>query len=93
MGVDQDYQSLMQQATRTALADGWGGSMMATDLQDIMFGTPAPVLSQINLGVLKEEDVNIIIHGHEPALAEILAVVISGPRNDSLCQNQRRQGH
>jgi anaerobic carbon-monoxide dehydrogenase catalytic subunit len=79
MGVDQDYHSLMQQATRTALADGWGGSMLGTDLQDVMFGTPAPVLSQINLGVLKEEDVNIIIHGHEPALAEILAVVSQDP--------------
>lgn len=75
MGVDQDYHSLMAQSTRAALADGWGGSMLATDLQDVMFGTPAPVLSQINLGVIKEEDVNIIIHGHEPALAEILALV------------------
>jgi carbon-monoxide dehydrogenase catalytic subunit len=75
MGVDQDHQSLMNQGSRAALADGWGGSMLATDLQDIMFGTPAPILSQINLGVLKEEDVNVIIHGHEPALAEILALV------------------
>jgi anaerobic carbon-monoxide dehydrogenase catalytic subunit len=79
MGVDQDYHSLMQQATRTALADGWGGSMIGTELQDVMFGTPAPVLSQINLGVLKLEEVNIIIHGHEPALAEILAVVSQDP--------------
>ncbi len=75
MGVDQDYRNLLQQAARTALADGWGGSMIATELQDIMFGTPAPVLSQINLGVLKEDEVNLIIHGHEPQLAEMLAVV------------------
>ena len=79
MGVDQDYKNLIKQATRTALADGWGGSMIGTELQDVMFGTPSPVLSQINLGVLKEEDVNIIIHGHEPALAEILAVVSQDP--------------
>jgi anaerobic carbon-monoxide dehydrogenase catalytic subunit len=79
MGVDQDYRSLMAQGTRAALADGWGGSMLATDMQDVMFGTPAPVLSQINLGVLKEEDVNIIIHGHEPALAEMLAMVTQDP--------------
>ncbi len=79
MGVDQDYQNLMKQASRTALADGWGGSMIATELQDIMFGTPSPVLGQINLGVLKEEDVNIIIHGHEPQLAEMLAVVAQDP--------------
>ncbi|MBN1189924.1 MAG: anaerobic carbon-monoxide dehydrogenase catalytic subunit [Dehalococcoidales bacterium] len=79
IGVDQDYRSLMRQSTRVALSDGWGGSMLATELQDILFGTPAPVLSQINLGVLKEEDVNIIIHGHEPALAEMLAMVTQDP--------------
>jgi len=79
MGVDQDYKNLMLQASRAALADGWGGSMIGTELQDVMFGTPSPVLSQINLGVLKEEDVNIIIHGHEPALAEILAVISQDP--------------
>ena len=40
MGVDQDYKNLMLQGTRAALADGWGGSMIATELQDCMFGTP-----------------------------------------------------
>ena len=75
MGVDQDYKNLMLQGSRAALADGWGGSMIATELQDCMFGTPSPVLSEINLGVLKEDMVNVVIHGHEPALAEMLAVV------------------
>ncbi len=79
MGVDQDYKSLMLQGTRTALADGWGGSMIATEIQDVMFGTPTPALSEINLGVLKEDMVNIIIHGHEPALAEMLAVLSQDP--------------
>jgi carbon-monoxide dehydrogenase catalytic subunit len=79
IGVDQDYRNLMNQATRTALADGWGGSMLGTEVQDVIFGTPAPVLSQINLGVLKEDEVNIVIHGHEPALAEILAMITQDP--------------
>ena len=80
MGVDQDYKNLLHQGTRAALADGWGGSMIATELQDILFGTPAPVLSQINLGVLKDDEVNFIIHGHEPHLAEILAVASQDPK-------------
>ncbi len=92
MGVDQDYHSLMQAATRTALADGWGGSMLATDLQDVMFGTPAPVLSQINLGILKEEDVNIIIHGHEPALAEMLAIVSQDPEMVNYAKSKGASG-
>jgi len=74
VGVDQDYRNIMLQGTRTALADGWGGSMIATDLQDILFGTPSPVRGQVNLGVLSETDVNIVLHGHEPVLAEMLIV-------------------
>jgi carbon-monoxide dehydrogenase catalytic subunit len=92
MGVDQDYKSLMTQGIRCALADGWGGSMIATELQDTMFGTPSPVLSEINLGVLKEDMVNIIIHGHEPALAEMLAVVSQDPEIVKYAQSKGAKG-
>ena len=72
MGVDQDYKNLAKQFTRCSLADGWGGSMLATDLQDVMFGTPSPILSEANLGVMKHDQVNIIVHGHEPLLSEMI---------------------
>ncbi|MFH2099563.1 MAG: carbon monoxide dehydrogenase, partial [Pseudomonadota bacterium] len=49
--------------------------MIATDLQDIMFGTPYPLQSEANLGVMKEDHVNIIIHGHEPVLSEVIVAV------------------
>jgi carbon-monoxide dehydrogenase catalytic subunit len=92
MGVDQDYQNLLKQASRVALSDGWGGSMIATELQDIMFGTPAPVFSQINLGVLKEDEVNLIIHGHEPQLAEMLAVVTRDPEMIEYAKSKGAKG-
>jgi len=79
MGVDQDYKNLMKQGTRAALADGWGGSMLATDLQDVLFGTPYPLQSEANLGVLKEDHVNIVIHGHEPVLSEMIVAVAQKP--------------
>ena len=79
MGVDHDYQSILRQAFRTSLADGWGGSRIATMASDILFGTPAPVKSQSNLGVLKEDTVNIVVHGHEPELSEMLAVAVCAP--------------
>jgi carbon-monoxide dehydrogenase catalytic subunit len=75
MGVDQDYKNLIKQCTRAALADGWGGSMLATDLQDILFGTPSPLQSEVNLGIMKEDHVNIIVHGHEPVLSEMIVAV------------------
>ena len=79
MGVDQDYKNLMKQGTRAAIADGWGGSMLATDLQDVLFGTPYPLQAESNLGVMKEDHVNIIVHGHEPILSEMIVATCQKP--------------
>jgi len=79
VGNDQDAEHILDQALRTALGDGWGGSMLATDLSDILFGTPAPVLTEANLGVLSEDRVNIIIHGHEPTLSEMIVAAALDP--------------
>ncbi len=71
IGVDQDYKNIMKQGARASLAD-LSGSWMATDLQDVMFGTPSPLISEANLGIMKEDHVNIIVHGHEPVLSEMI---------------------
>jgi carbon-monoxide dehydrogenase catalytic subunit len=79
MGVDQDYKNIVKQCTRASLADGWGGSMIATDLQDVLFGTPTPLQAEANLGVMKEDHVNIIVHGHEPVLSEMIVAMSQKP--------------
>jgi len=75
MGMDADYHNLLLHAIKAALGDGWGGSMIATDLTDIQFGTPTPIRSTANLGVLREDAVNIVVHGHEPTLSEMIVKV------------------
>ncbi len=89
MGVDQDYKNIVKQCTRAALADGWGGSMIATDLQDVMFGTPSPLQSEANLGVMKEDHVNIIIHGHEPILSEM---VVAAAQSTEMVEYAKSKG-
>ena len=79
IGDDQDADHILQHAVRTALADGWGGSLIATDVSDILFGTPAPVLGQANLGVIKEDMVNVVVHGHEPSLSEMIVAATQDP--------------
>ena len=79
MGVDQQYENITRQISRTALADGWGGSLVATEISDILFGTPSPVQVEVNMGVLKENMVNIIVHGHEPNLFESMLVSVNSP--------------
>jgi carbon-monoxide dehydrogenase catalytic subunit len=74
MGVDQEYHNIMLQGSRCAMADGWGSSMLSTELTDIMFGTPVPRRAIVDLGCLKKDQVNITVHGHEPLLAESLCL-------------------
>jgi len=79
MGVGSDYKNLLRQAIRCSLADGWGGSLIATELSDILFGSPKPIRFGANLGVLDKHQVNIIVHGHEPTLSDIVVAVSQEP--------------
>jgi len=79
MGVDNDYANILLHGLRTGLADGWGGSMIATELSDVMFGTPKPVMSRVNLGTLKTDHVNIALHGHNPLLSDVIVQAAEDP--------------
>ncbi|MBN1671827.1 MAG: anaerobic carbon-monoxide dehydrogenase catalytic subunit [Kiritimatiellae bacterium] len=79
IGVDADYKNIMRHSMRAALSDGWGGSMIATELSDILFRSPVPIRSRANLGVLEKDHVNVIVHGHEPTLSDVIAVVSRDP--------------
>lgn len=70
MGMDADPVNLILATVKQGLVDGYAGLHLGTDIQDILFGTPAPVVTEANLGVLKEDCVNIVVHGHEPMLSE-----------------------
>ncbi|HWQ63859.1 MAG TPA: anaerobic carbon-monoxide dehydrogenase catalytic subunit [Methanospirillum sp.] len=79
MGVDADFVNILLHAMRTALADGWGGSMIATDCSDILFGTPKPLTSWANLGTLSTDKVNVVLHGHNPLLSEMIVQAAEDP--------------
>lgn len=92
IGVDNDPASILLQGIRTALADGWAGSMIATEVSDILFGTPMPKKGMANLGVLKEEMVNIIVHGHEPVLSEMIVEAANDKKLIKLAQSKGAKG-
>jgi anaerobic carbon-monoxide dehydrogenase catalytic subunit len=79
IGDDQDPEHILSHAVRTSISDGWGGSMIATDISDILFGTPAPILGQANLGVLRDDMVNVVVHGHEPTLSQMIVAASQDP--------------
>jgi carbon-monoxide dehydrogenase catalytic subunit len=92
MGTDQDAEHILDQTLCVALGDGWGGSMMATDISDILFGTPTPLQSQVNLGVLKEDEVNVVVHGHEPTLSEMIVAASTDPELVEYAKSKGAQG-
>ena len=92
MGVDHDPEHLLLQGMRASLGDGWGGSMLATDIQDILFGTPEPILGTANLGTLLEDEVNILVHGHEPLLSEMIVTAASDKELLALAKSKGAKG-
>ncbi|MEE8325412.1 MAG: anaerobic carbon-monoxide dehydrogenase catalytic subunit [candidate division NC10 bacterium] len=92
MGNDQDAEHILDHAMRSALADGWGGSMLSTDISDILFGTPAPVAAKSNFGSLRDDEVNVVVHGHEPTLSELIVAAASDPELIAYAKSKGAKG-
>jgi len=92
IGDDQDPHNILHHALRVSLSDGWGGSLIATDISDILFGTPAPILGEANLGVLKDDMVNVVVHGHEPTLSEMIVAATQDPEIIAYAQEAGAKG-
>ncbi len=92
MGVDNDYVNTLLHGLRTSLSDGWGGSMVATELSDVMFGTPKPNISKVNLGALRAECVNIALHGHNPLLSDVIMQAAEDPELVALAKEKGAEG-
>jgi carbon-monoxide dehydrogenase catalytic subunit len=91
-GVDSDYRNVLLTAFRTSLADGWVGAMIATDLSDILFGSPAPIRSRANIGVMRKDHVNVLVHGHEPTLSDMVVAASHDPELVALAKEKGAQG-
>jgi carbon-monoxide dehydrogenase catalytic subunit len=92
IGVDNDPVNIILQGVRACLGDGWGGSMIATDLSDVLFRTPEWVRGRANLGVLEPANVNIIVHGHEPTLSEMIVAAAQDKEMVELAKSQGAKG-
>ena len=92
MGCSSLPEALVRQSLRAGLSDGWGGSMMGTELSDVLFGTPKPVDTTANIGVMEEDMVNIIVHGHDPSLSEMIVYYSQDPEMVALAKEMGAKG-
>lgn len=92
MGNSSEPEALVRQSLRAGMSDGWGGSMCGTEFSDVMFGTPKPVDTEANLGVMKEDEVNIIVHGHDPSLSEMICEYAEDPEMIQLAKSLGANG-
>ncbi|MDH7480563.1 MAG: anaerobic carbon-monoxide dehydrogenase catalytic subunit [Armatimonadota bacterium] len=88
LGAGNDFRNVICRGIRTALADGWGSSMIAAKLSDILFGPPKPIRSQVNIGALCEDSVNIVFCGDALALAEMIATAADDPELTQLAMEK-----
>jgi len=92
IGVDNEPIHILKQGIRAARSDGWGGSMYATDFSDVLFGGPEPIRSTSNLGVMRPEAVNVVVHGHEPTLSEMIVAAAQMPDTVEEAKNAGADG-
>ena len=92
MGCSSKPEALIRQSFRMGLADGWGGSMCGTEFSDVLFGTPKPIDTEANLGVMVEENVNIVVHGHDPSLSEMVCEYADDPEMIAYAKSKGAKG-
>ena len=92
MGCSSLPEALIRQSLRAGLSDGWGGSMMGTEFSDVMFGTPKPINTTANIGVMEKDNVNIIVHGHDPSLSEMIVFYANAPEMISYAKENGAKG-
>ena len=92
MGCSSLPEALVRQSLRAGLSDGWGGSMMGTEFSDVLFGTPKPVDTTANIGVMEKDMVNIIVHGHDPSLSEMIVFYAQDPEMVALAKEMGAKG-
>ncbi|MBQ9149278.1 MAG: anaerobic carbon-monoxide dehydrogenase catalytic subunit, partial [Oscillospiraceae bacterium] len=92
MGCSSLPEALIRQALRSGLSDGWGGSMMGTEFSDVMFGTPKPIDTTANIGVMEKDNVNIVVHGHDPSLSEMIVYYANDPEMIAYAKSMGAKG-
>ena len=92
MGCSSLPEALIRQSLRAGLSDGWGGSMMGTELSDVLFGTPKPIDTEANIGVMNKDMVNIVVHGHDPSLSEMIVFYAQDPEMVALAKSVGAKG-
>ena len=92
IGCSSLPEALIRQSMRAGLCDGWGGSMCGTEFSDVLFGTPKPIDTEANLGVMEKDMVNIIVHGHDPSLSEMVVFYAQDPEMIALAKEQGAKG-
>ncbi len=92
MGCSSMPEALIRHSLRAGLSDGWGGSMMGTEFSDVLFGTPKPIDTTANIGVMEKDMVNIIVHGHDPSLSEMIVHYANDPEMLALAKSVGAKG-
>lgn len=92
MGCSADPVALVKQAIRVGMSDGYGGSMMGTDFSDVLFGTPKPIDTEADLGCIEKDYVNIVVHGHDPSMSEMVVAASELPEMKELAKEVGAKG-
>jgi carbon-monoxide dehydrogenase catalytic subunit len=77
--VDGDYVSLAKKAMRLGISCTYSSLVPLEMSQDILFGTPRPHATEVDMGIIDPAYVNLVVNGHEPFVGAALIAYASRP--------------
>ncbi len=70
--VDGNYRTLALKALRLGISCTYSSLVSLELAQDILYGTPRPHPTEVDMGILDPAYVNIVVNGHEPFVGAAL---------------------
>ncbi|MBF0566498.1 MAG: carbon monoxide dehydrogenase, partial [Nitrospirae bacterium] len=87
--IDSDYVSLAKMSMRMGISMAYCSQIPLELVQDVLYGTPSPHETFVDVGVIDKDYVNILPNGHEPFVG---AAVIEMARRDDVQKLARDKG-
>ncbi len=92
LGGCTDWTALASQELKAALAYCYSTLFASSMATEILFGIPQPKATEVNYGILQEDHVNILVHGHSPVMVEKILGKIKLPEIQELARSQEAKG-
>ncbi len=90
--IDSDHVSLAKMALRMGISMAYCAQFVLEACQDIIFGTPSPHETSVDVGIIDKDYVNILPNGHEPFVGAAIIELAHRPEVQQMAKDAGAKG-